>query len=94
MQPNYADTERGKLTKSLVSVMDARWFGVWQGELLTAIEFVLEHDLQLVCDEVYAGSVLSQQQFVSALQVASKHSQQAVERVHVVWGLAKVFCIR
>ena len=59
--------------------------------LMMAIDFAVRNNIEIICDEVYAGSVHEPNKFISALEVARRHSSQAESHCHVVWGLAKDF---
>jgi aspartate/methionine/tyrosine aminotransferase len=52
-------------------------------------EVVAAHDLHLIADEVYAGSVYGPSAFVSTARLVP--SVLPAERLHVVWGFAKDF---
>lgn len=57
--------------------------------IAAAAEVARRHDLHLVVDEIYAGSVFGDAQFFSAARLPASVLDPA--RVHVVWGFAKDF---
>jgi aspartate/methionine/tyrosine aminotransferase len=57
--------------------------------LRAVAEVVATHDLHLISDEIYAGSVHGPVDFVSTARLAP--SVLPVDRLHTVWGFAKDF---
>lgn len=49
-------------------------------------QFVVEHDIDLIWDAVYAGTVYDEQLAIAA---APRLPAQHIKRLHTVWGLAK-----
>jgi 1-aminocyclopropane-1-carboxylate synthase 1/2/6 len=57
--------------------------------LRAVAEVAAAHDLHLIADEIYAGSVYGPEAFVSTAQLVP--SALPAEQLHVVWGFAKDF---
>jgi aspartate/methionine/tyrosine aminotransferase len=60
-----------------------------EATLRAVAEVTAAHDLHLIADEIYAGSVHGSAAFVSTARLVP--SALPAERLHVVWGFAKDF---
>lgn len=61
-------------------------------ELETCLEFCLEHDMHLVCDEIYMLSVYDNESSFTNL-LSLKNIAKYKDIVHVIWGFSKDFAL-
>ena len=80
--------DAGQAVRALLVCSPHNPLGISLGkdEIVELIQFAHRHDLQLIFDELYAGSAYGERPFVSARALAPDDPQ-----VHSVYGLAKDF---
>ncbi|XP_039155769.1 1-aminocyclopropane-1-carboxylate synthase 3 [Eucalyptus grandis] len=61
-----------------------------RAELDLLMDFIVEKQIHLVCDEIYSGNVFGSPNYTSIVEVLSKYEKAEVwDRVHVVYSLSK-----
>ncbi|GFP98393.1 probable aminotransferase acs12 [Phtheirospermum japonicum] len=69
------------------------------GNLLTRdmlydlLDFARERNIHIISDEIFAGSTYGNEEFVSMAEIVDSEDHADKDRVHVVYGLSKDFCI-
>ncbi|GLT79051.1 hypothetical protein SLA2020_505610 [Shorea laevis] len=53
------------------------------------LDFVIQKNIHLVCDEIYPGSTFSSSEFISISEILEARQFKESERVHVVYSLSK-----
>ncbi|KAF6138189.1 hypothetical protein GIB67_011029 [Kingdonia uniflora] len=53
------------------------------------LDFITRKNIHLVSDEIYSGSVFSQNEFISVAEILEDRRYKGSERVHIVYSLSK-----